>query len=418
MSSDVKAFYFPRFAEQPLAQALAYSPVVLVHGPRQCGKSTLAKVLGDQQAYGYLSFDNAVTRRSADEDPLGFCDDLPHRVILDEVQRVPELFTTLKSVVDRDRQPGRFLLTGSSNVLLVPKLSDSLAGRMAILRLHPFAQCELEGQVSAFLDRLFEADFPIKTVPRLKETLLERVVAGGYPPALERPAGAIRDSWYRDYITTLVQCDVREISRIRSLDSLPRLLRLAAARTGQLFNLLDLSSSFQLSRATIGDYITLLEHIFLLERLPPWYNNHTSRLVKTPKLHLGDSGLACSLLGIDAQSLKTDRNQLGPLLETFVYQELRRMASWHERHHEFFHYRDKDQAEVDVVIERGANRIAGVEVKAAATVSAADFKGLKKLKETCGDRFAAGVVLYDGENSARFGEGLYAIPIRWLWDAP
>ncbi|MCD8503853.1 MAG: ATP-binding protein [Burkholderiaceae bacterium] len=413
---------FPRFAEPRLAQALAYSPVVLVHGPRQCGKSTLAKMLGDRQGYGYLSFDNAVTRRSADEDPLGFVDDLPSRVILDEVQRVPALFTTLKSVVDRDRQPGRFLLTGSSNVLLVPKLSDSLAGRMAILRLHPFAQCELAGQPSEFLDRLFEADFPVKTVPRLKEDLLERVVAGGYPPALERPAGppahTTRDDWYRDYITSLVQRDVREISRIRSLDALPRLLRLAAARTGQLVNLLDLSTSFQQSRQTIGDYITLLEHIFLLERLPPWYNNHTSRLIKTPKLHLGDSGLACSLLGVDAQTLKSDRSQFGPLLETFVYQEIRRMASWHERHHEFFHYRDKDQAEVDIVIERGSNRIAGVEVKAAATVSAADFKGLKKLKTACGDRFAGGVVLYDGETSAGFGEGLYAIPLRWLWEAP
>lgn len=214
---------FPRFSEPRLAQALAYSPVVLVHGPRQCGKSTLAKMLGDREGYGYLSFDNAVTRRSADEDPLGFVDDLPNRVILDEVQRVPELFITLKSVVDRDRQPGRFLLTGSSNVLLVPKLSDSLAGRMAILRLHPFAQCELAGQPSEFLDRLFEADFPVKTVPRLKEDLLERVVAGGYPPALERPVGApantARNDWYRDYITTLVQRDVREISRIRSLDT-------------------------------------------------------------------------------------------------------------------------------------------------------------------------------------------------------
>lgn len=204
------------------------------------------------------------------------------------------------------------------------------------------------------------------------------------------------------------------------------MLRLAAARAGQLVNLLDLSSSFQQSRQTIGDYITLLEQFFLLERLPPWFNNHTSgpttrpnnRLIKTPKLHLGDSGLACSLLGVDAQTLKADRSQLGPLLETFVYQEIRRMASWHECHHEFFHYRDKDKAEVDIVIEKGANQIAGVEVKAAATVSAADFKGLKKLKQDCGDRFAGGVVLYDGENSAGFGEGLYAIPLRWLWEAP
>ena len=405
-----------RFAEAMLAEALEDSPVVLVHGPRQCGKSTLARMLGDQVGYTYLSFDDDTVQAAAESDPVGFIDDLPERIILDEVQRVPTLFTSLKAAVDRNRQPGRFLLTGSSNVLLVPRLSDSLAGRMAIQRLHPFAQCELEGHPSGFLDWLFTADFPTRKVPRLKEELSARVAAGGYPPALTRPEGRRRDNWYRDYVTTLVQRDVREITRIRSLDALPRLLRLAAARTAQLFNLSDLASAFQLSRATIGDYVTLLENIFLLERLPPWHSNHTSRLIKTPKLHMGDTGLACALLGLSSDMLNANRAHLGPLLETFVYQELRRLASWHPKHHDFFHLRDKDKVEVDVVIERGAGLIAGVEIKAAATVTAADFRGLKKLKDAAGKRFAAGVVLYDGEMCARFGEGLYAVPLRWLWE--
>lgn len=406
-----------RLAEPALVEALADSPVVLIHGPRQCGKSTLARMLGDKRGYAYQSFDNDVTRSAAVADPIGFVDGMPDRVILDEIQRVPELFTSIKASVDRDRRPGRFLLTGSANVLLVPKLADSLAGRMAIQRLHPFAQCELTGRSSAFLDHLFTAKFPGRRLTRLRDELPARITAGGYPPALARPEGRRRDNWYRDYIDTLVKRDVRDLARISALDALPRLLRMAASRTAQLFNLSDLASSFQLSRVTIGDYVTLLEHVFLLDRLPTWHSNRASRLVKTPKLHLGDTGLACGLLGLDAAVLAADRAQLGPLLETFVYQELRRLASWHERSHDFYHFRDRDQVEVDIVIERGAAQLAGVEVKAAATVTATDFRGLRKLRDMAGNRFVAGVVLYDGETCARFGEGMYAVPLRMLWES-
>lgn len=407
---------YNRFAETSLAEALADSPVVLIHGPRQCGKSTIAKMLGDRLGYSYTSFDDDVMRDAATMDPIGFVDALPERSILDEVQRVPRLFTSLKAEVDRDRRPGRFLLTGSSNVLLVPSLSDSLAGRMAIQRLHPFAQCELSGKPSAFLDRLFDADFARRKLGRLRAELAVRIAAGGYPSALERPEGRRRNNWYRDYVNTLVQRDVRELARISSLDALSRLLRMAASRTAQLFNLSDLASAFQLSRTTIGDYVTLLENIFLIERLPPWYSNRSKRLVKTPKLHLGDTGLACGLLGLDGATLDTERELLGRLLETFVYQELRRLASWHPKLHEFYHFRDRDQVEVDIVIERGARQLAGVEVKAGATVTAADFRGLRKLEQIAGKRFVAGVVLYDGDACVNFGEQFYAVPLRLLWE--
>lgn len=408
----------PRFSHRLLSEALEDSPVVLIHGPRQCGKSTLARMFGDALGYHYMTFDNDVTRDFASNDPIGFVDGLPERVILDEVQRVPALFTSLKAAVDKHRQPGRFLLTGSANIFLLPKIADSLAGRMAIQRLHPFAQCELEGQASDFLDRLFAADFPMRQVDRLKDNLLERIVSGGYPPALLRPEGRRRDVWYRDYLDTIVQRDVREMSHIRSLDALPRLLQMTAARTAQLLNLTELASAFQLSRPTIGEYLTLLENIFLVERLPPWHSNQTSRLVKTPKLHMDDTGLVCSLLGLTTDVLKHERDRLGPLLETFVYQELRRLSSWHDRRHDFFHFRDKDQVEVDIVIERGITKLAGIEVKAAATVKAADFKGLQRLQKVAGERFAAGVVLYDGEMCIRFAEKLFAVPLRWLWDCP
>lgn len=409
---------YPRYALPRLTEALADSPVVLIHGPRQCGKTTLAQTQGRHSKYAYLSFDDDVARVAAQADPAGFVSDLPERVILDEVQRVPALFAALKIAVDRKRVPGRFILTGSANVLLVPKLADSLAGRMQILRLHPLAQCELTRHAPGFLDALFEGRFKFRQSERLGDRLAQRIAAGGYPAALARPAGRRRAAWYRDYLEALVQRDVRDLARISSLDVLPRLLALAAAQTAQLFNMTALAAPFQLSRPTIGDYVTLLERVFLLERLPPWHSNCISRLIKTPKLHLGDTGLACALLGVDAAALAADRPLLGQILETFVFQELRRQASWHDEPLAFFHFRDKDGVEVDIVIERGARALVGVEVKAAATVTAADFRGLRKLREAAGKRFVAGVVLYDGEVSVRFDDQLYAVPLRALWETP
>jgi len=410
------AAHFPRYAEPRLIEALADSPVVLIHGPRQCGKTTLAQVAGKRANYAYISFDDDVARGAAEVDPAGFVGELPERAILDEVQRVPGIFAALKLAVDRRRVPGRFLLTGSANVLLVPKLADSLAGRMEILRLHPLAQCEMARRAPGFLDALFGDGFRTRRTERLADELASRIVAGGYPAALVRPAGRRRATWYRDYLDSLVQRDVRELARIASLDSLPRLLAVAAAQTARLLNVADLAAPFHVSRPTIRDYVTLLERVFLLDTLPPWHSNRLSRLVKTPKLHVGDTGLACALLGVDGAALAADRSLLGQLLETFVFQELRRQASWHEEPLTFFHFRDKDGVEVDIVIERGARALAGVEVKAGATVTTADFRGLRKLKEASGKRFAGGVVLYDGETSASFGDGLFAVPVRALWE--
>jgi len=407
---------YPRYAERRLIDALADSPVVLIHGPRQCGKTTLARVVGDRLGYAYISFDDNVARGAADADPAGFVADLPEHAVLDEVQRVPALFTALKTAVDRKRIAGRFLLTGSANVLLVPKLADSLAGRMEILRLYPLAQCELARRAPSFLDALFRGAFKTRQSARLASQLAERITAGGYPAALARPSARRRATWYRDYLEALVQRDVRDLARISSLDALPRLLSLAAAQTARLLNVTDLAAPFQLSRPTSRAHVILLDRVLLLESLPPWHSNRLSRLVKTPKLHMGDSGLACALLGVDAVALAADRPLFGQLLETFVFQELRRQASWRDEPISFFHFRDKDGAEVDVVLERGARELVGVEVKASATVTAADFRGMRKLREAAGKRFIAGVVLYDGEITASFGDGLFAVPLRALWE--
>lgn len=407
---------YPRFADSLLTEALGDTPVVLIHGPRQCGKTTLARMVGERRGYAYVTFDDDTQLAAATDDPAGFVAGLPTKVVLDEVQRVPRLFLALKATVDRDRQPGRFILTGSSNVLLVPKLADSLAGRMEILRLHPLAQCELARSRSRFLDSLFSAQFAHRQRPRLGIELAERIAAGGFPAALARSTPGRRAAWYRDYVETLVQRDVRALARIASLDALPRLLQLAAGQTARLLNVAELGGPFQLSRPTIRDYTTLLERIFLLEHVAPWHSNKLGRLVKTPKLHVCDTGLASALLGLDAESLWADRAAFGQLLETFVFQELRRQASWHAQPTAFFHFRDKDGAEVDIVLERGAKAVAGIEVKASATVTASDFRGMRKLKAASGARFVCGVVLYDGENVVGFGEDFFAVPIRALWE--
>lgn len=406
----------PRLVEPRLVEALDDSPAVLIHGPRQSGKTTLAQTVGRKRGYRYFNLDDDVLRGAAEEDPMGFVGDLPGHAILDEVQRVPALFTALKSAIDNDRSPGRFLLTGSANVLLVPKLADSLAGRMEIIRLFPFSQCEVEKRKTAFLDALFSGDFKIRKYERLQQQLVQRIVAGGYPAALARKAPRRRAAWYRDYVDAIVQRDVRDLARIASLDTLPRLLTLIAGQTSRLLNISELAGPFQISRPTIRDYVALLQKVYLAEELPPWHTNRLSRLVKTPKLHIGDTGLAAALLGVNARDMAADRELLGQFLETFVYQELRRESSGHEDDIRFHHFRDKDGYEVDLVLEKGTRQIAGVEVKAAATVTSSDFRGLRKLASAAGKRFIAGVVLYDGEASASFGDSLYAAPIRRLWE--
>ena len=287
---------------------------------------------------------------------------------------------------------------------------------MGIVRLFPFAQREIEKKKPAFLDALFSGDFKIRKYERLEQQLAQRIVAGGYPAALARSTPRRRAAWYRDYVDAIVQRDVRDLARIASLDTLPRLLTLVAGQTSRLLNISELAAPFQISRPTIRDYVTLLEKVFLAEELPPWHTNRLSRLVKTPKLHVGDTGLAAALLGVNASDLMADRELLGQFLETFVYQELRRESSGHVDDIRFHHFRDKDGYEVDFVLEKGTRQIAGVEVKAAASVSSSDFRGLRKLASAAGKRFVAGVVLYDGETSVSFGDSLYATPIRSLWE--
>lgn len=406
---------YPRLLQAQVEKALDDTPVVLIHGPRQCGKTTLAQRIGKKRGYTYLSFDDVNLIAAARADPVGFVDRFPEKVILDEVQHVPELFSSIKLDVDRNRRAGRFLLTGSANVLLLPKLADSLTGRMEILNLRPLARCEIEDTGGGLLSRLLRNEFDLRCVGKLGGELATYVVAGGFPEPLKRSSARRKVQWYQNYVDTLVQKDIRDLARISSLDAVSRILQFAAAQSAQLLNMSNIAAPFHLSRQTVSSYFTLLQRIFLVDILPAWHGNRGKRLVKTPKVHMTDTGLAAALLGVTADQLESDRGLLGHLLESFVYNELRRQASWSEIDLRFYHFRDRDQYEVDIVIEPSGSGIFGVEVKSAATVMEKDFRGLKRLRTAAGNTWQAGIVFYDGEMILPFGAQMYAVPISALW---
>ena len=413
---------YRRIITGPLRDALTDSPVVLVNGARQTGKTTLVQAVAEERPENgarrtYLTFDDAGVLAAAKDDPAGFLAGLAGPVTLDEVQHLPELFPAIKAAVDRKRTAGRFLLTGSANVLLLPRLSESLAGRMEILTLWPLAQAEIEGRPDGCLtDRLFGDEFSFGILPEVtRPDLIRRLMAGGYPEPMTRPSEARRRAWFGSYLTTILQRDIRDMANIEGLTALPRLLSLLAARTGTLLNLADVSRTSGLAYTTLTRYVSLLEAAFLVQMLPSWSANLGSRMVKSPKLLISDTGLAASVLGLTAERLAADGPLFGALLETFVAAELRKIVGGSTRAFQFFHYRTKAGQEVDVLLEDGAGRLVGVEVKASATVTSGDFKGLRTVAEATGDRFVRGLVLYAGSQVIPFGERLHAVPLSLLW---
>jgi len=399
----------------PLVEAaLADTRAVLIVGPRQAGKTTLARQFsgGDRP---YITLDDAGALSAARADPVGFVRGID-RAVIDEVQRVPELMLAIKESVDRDDAPGRFLLTGSANIATVPAIADSLAGRMATISLLPFAQSEIRSTPGRLLDRLFAGDdLTVAGNVVLGEELIALVLRGGYPEALRRSTGARRSAWLEDYVMQILARDVRDIANIDQLDRLPRLLAVLAEHAGQLVNHSSFGAALGLSSVTAQKYVAILERLFLIRTLAPWSNNRLSRLIKTPKLHFLDSGLLATLREDEDETLNRDRTRFGALLETFVVSELLKLASWSERRVSFSHYRTKDQNEVDVVIEDRRGRIVGIEVKASATVRPEDFRGLRQLQDATGDRFVRGLVLHDHDRVTPFGEKLVAAPLSVLW---
>lgn len=402
-----------------LSEALRDTPVVFLAGPRQCGKSTLAlAVARDVHPARYLTFDTPALLAAARRDPEGFVGGLEGPVVLDEVQRAPGIFPVVKAAVDRDRTPGRFLLTGSVTARSIPAAAEHLVGRMEILTLWPFSQGEREKRPDSFVDRVFAERFAAGNPgPLTRGAIAGRIVAGGYPEAVARPASERRAAWFESYVETIVQREVRDLAAIEGLADLPRLLRLLAARTAGLLSHADLARDAALPQTTFKRYLALLEALFLVLRLPAWSSNLGSRQVKAPKIHLVDSGLAAHLRGDEASELGAGSPSLGPLLETFVMSELLRQSSWSRSRPGLFHFRTHVGREVDLVLEDRKGRCVAVEVKSSATLGGGDVAGIEAFRAAAGERFRRGIILYLGREVVPFAADVHALPVSALWAA-
>ena len=400
-----------------ILKALADTPVVFLRGARQTGKSTLAQTLVSGEWPGrYLTLDDPAVLSAARSDPAGFVGGLAGPVVLDEVQRAPGLFLAIKAAVDRDRQPGRFLLTGSSEVLHLPSAAESLAGRMEILTLWPLSQGEIEGVTERFIDLAFSGrPLPISTSAPGFRTLLPRILQGGFPEMLGRRTSDRRRAWFSSYVTAILQRDIRDMAAITGLSDLPRLLALLAARMSGIVSFAEISRALSMPSTTLKRYIALLEATFLVQMLPAWSGDLGRRLVKASKLVLADTGLAATLLGVESERVEGEPTLIGRLLEDFVVMELCKQASWSKTGPRLYHFRAHSGEEVDIIMEDGAGRLVGVEVKASTSVGEGDFRSLRILAAATGKKFVRGVVLYTGRETVPFGKNLTAAPVSALW---
>jgi predicted AAA+ superfamily ATPase len=403
-----------RHAEARVLGAMADTRIVALVGPRQSGKTTLARKIATARKMNFVTLDDDQFRQFANDDPGGFIRGLD-RAVIDEIERAPGLILALKKTVDEDLRPGRFLITGSVDLFKGTISPDSLAGRVETLELLPFSQSEIARRASpAFLRKAFKGDFPALEETGGTTELIERVLSGGYPEALTRTDPARRQSWLRAYARALTKRDVAEISTVSKTDELSRLLEHAAVASSQLVNLSALAAPLGIDSKTVDRWLTILEQMFIVRRIRAWHRNDLKRLIKTPKLHFLDTGLLCALRRVSATDILQDRNRLGPLLEGFVYSELAKQAEVSSGDVLISHYRDKDQVEVDFVLEKSGS-VVGIEVKSSTGVKPEDFRGLKRLQEAAGKAFTCGIVLHDADRIQRVGQQLYAMPLGQLW---
>jgi uncharacterized protein len=407
------------FVERNLAgtivHAMGHARAVALLGPRQAGKSTLARKLAAEQLLAdYLSLDDEPLRSLAAGDPAGFIAACGRCTVIDEIQRAPELLQAIKSRVDRDTAPGQFLITGSANLRHIPTVSDTLPGQVDYFALWPLTQGELAGRREQFLARIFADEPPvIYDAPVGKHEYAEMLLTGGFPQAREHPEAA-RSMFFSSCVDSIVERDVGDVSRVRDPSSVGRLLRLVAARSGGLARYDALARDLGIDGKTVKSHLDVLERLFLIRVRQPWHVNLGSRQVKAPKLYLSDTGLLGALVGADVSRVREDPGFAGALFETFVATELERQASWFEQPLTFWHYREAGR-EVDMIVDRPSGEIVGLDVKASATVRGRDFAGLRHLRERVGERMVAGAILYAGAHTLPFGERTWAIPLQALW---
>jgi hypothetical protein len=401
----------------PLRLALADTRVVVLLGARQVGKSTLSRAVAAEAAdMTIVSLDDRTRRDAANADPTGFLAELPRPVLIDEIQRAPDLLYEIKDIVDKDTRPGQFLLTGSANILTAPKIKEALPGRTEYLTLWPFSQAELAGARQNFVDTLLAGAPPkVSGAPVGRAAFVDVLARGGYPEARLR-APARRSVWYRDYIRSLVERDLRDVGEIQRLDRIPRLLRLIASQAANLFVASNLGEKLRIDNETAETYTSLLETIYIVRRHQAWTPGIGSREVQREKIYVVDSGLMAHLLGANEDRIRRDDQVTGKLLENFVAMEVARLGDVSESQPRQYHYRERaGRNEIDIILETLSGEVAAAEVKAAATVGPADYRALGKLRDARDSDFIAGVVFYTGSDTIPLADRLWAVPISALW---
>jgi len=409
---------YPRYLLSNVLAALKDTPVVLLNGNRQTGKSTFAQSLVKEGHLNqYYTMDDLTTLAAATRDPAGFLADLPEKVVIDEIQRVLSIFIPIKKNVDEKRVPGKYLLTGSADVMTLPKVAESLAGRIETHTMWPLSQGEIQRRQERFIDCVFSDRLP-HSVPSVSwEALTQKVMLGGFPEALSRTQDSRRNRWFQSYITTILQRDIRELSNIEGLTEIPNLLSLLCNRIGGTFKYADIAAISGIPSSSLKRYLALLQAVFLIVLLPPWSNpkQPDKKLTKSPKLFLNDTGLACYLKGMQHRDLMENRTEAGPIIENFVFMELMKQRSFSEIPPDIYHFRTHEQHEVDIVLEYPYQKTVGIEVKSANQVTTKDFAGLRKLQEVA-KTFHKGIVLYLGDQVIPFGDNLFAMPLSSLWE--
>ncbi|AHF92217.1 ATPase AAA [Opitutaceae bacterium TAV5] len=408
---------FQRNLIDKVAESIRFSAATLVNGARQTGKSTFIKTaFVEKEGFGYANLDDLNLLRLAKSDPVTFLTQLQERAAIDEIQRTPELLLPIKKLIDEARQTRRFLLTGSANILTLPKLSESLAGRMEIHTLWPLSQGEIRGTKEQFIDFAF-SDVPPQSPPPFSQgEYLEAIVQGGYPEALPQMRAGRGPEWFNAYLATILQRDIQDISRIEGLTELPNLLEIIASRAGNLINVADIARVTRLNAVTLKRYMTLLEMVFLIVEVPAWARNAEKRFTKSPKVFINDTGLLCYSRGLNRQALERERSLLGSVLENFVVMELTKQCGWAAMKCGLLHFRTHGGDEVDVVLEAADKRVTGVDVKASMDIHPSDFNGLRTLADAAGNRFHRGFLLYTGHEVLQYGQNLWALPVSALWN--
>ena len=409
---------YPRRLQPVVVEAVDHARIVFVAGARQVGKTTLVGEItapGGEHPMAAYTLDDRATRVAAIEDPAGFVAGLAGSAFIDEVHRAPDLLLELKRAVDADTAPGRFIITGSANILANRRILDALPGRIDRLDLWPLSRSEIEGGHLNLIDELLAGRAPqVVGAPVGPDAYALYIAQGGYPEARKRPPGRVRNRWFRDYISGAVERDVRELADLHRADDVGQLLRLVASRSANLLSYRKVADQLQMSDKTVKAYITLLEQMFLIRRLPGWRPGLGAREVAKPKAYICDAGLLCYLLGADEARVRSDDQVKGKTCETFVASELLKHASCAEHEVRLFHYQ-REREDVDFIIEDQAGDIAAVEVKAAATLKHGDWRWLEQLRDARASRFKAGIVIHSGAQTVPLGDRLWAVPYAALW---